>query len=96
MNDIAIVTFVRSEGRGVFGGDDHLVAEAPRLEPLSDPDLRLLRLVIVGRVDEVAALRVVIVENLENCLFSHFTHEGIPAVNEQSTAKETIDVIKVE
>lgn len=87
MDDITIVTFVKSKGRGVFGCDDHLVAEAPRLEPLSDPKLRLLILVIFGRVDEIATLRVVVVKNLESCLFGHFTHKSVPIQGKQCTAK---------
>lgn len=52
-----------AEDGGVLGGDDHLVADAALPHPLADPDLGLLVLVVVGRVDEVAALAVEVVED---------------------------------
>lgn len=47
-------TRIRVRG-GVFGRDNHLLAVLARLHPLADPFLRFLALVVVRRVDEVAA-----------------------------------------
>lgn len=61
----------------VLGGDDHLVADAAFLHPLADPLLRLLILVVVGRVDEVAALLVVEVQDALGCFLVASAHCGV-------------------
>lgn len=60
--DDAVIAFVGGEAGGVFGCEDHLVAETGLgVEPFADPDFGLLVLVVVGCVDEVAALGMEVV-----------------------------------
>ena len=48
---------------GVFGRDHHLIAVVALLHPGADPLLGLLKLVIVGRVEEVTSLLKEVVED---------------------------------
>ena len=52
-------------GRREFGGEDDLVAVPARLHPLAQPFFVLFVLVVVGRVDEVAAVVDKVVEHPE-------------------------------
>ncbi len=67
-------------GRGKFGGEDHLVAVPPRGHPLAEPGLRLLALVVVGGVEEVAAVRDEAVEHGEGGFLVAFAEEAGPGV----------------
>ncbi len=79
MVEFTRVAFVGGEGGTVFSRNDNLIAEVRAgVEPFADPEFGLLRLIIVRCVDEVAALIVVIVEDLERFLLGHFTHKGVP------------------
>ena len=61
--DDVVVAFVCCEAGCVFRCEDHLVAKIGLgVEPFADPCLGLLVLVVVGCVDEVAALGMEIVE----------------------------------
>ena len=73
-----VVALVGAPGGGELGGDDHLVAHAALREPFADPLLGLLVLVVVGRVDEVAALGVEEVHHFEGRLFVAFAHHALP------------------
>ena len=63
-----------------FGSDDHLVSKTLRFggEPLADPELRLLGLVIARCIDEVAALAVEVIEDSEDVGFRHGAHHVGP------------------
>jgi hypothetical protein len=61
---------------GELGRDDHLVATAAVGHPLADPFLRLVVLVAVGGVHEVAALGALVVEDREGGFFVDAT-EGL-------------------
>lgn len=77
--DDTVMAPVRGKACCVFCGDNHLVAQAGvAMKPFSDPALGLLILVIIGRIDEVAALRVEEVEEFEDGFFSHSTHHATP------------------
>lgn len=64
--------------RGEFGRNHHLVAVFALGHPLADPRLALLVLVIVGRVDEVAAVFDEGVEEGEGLRFVHAAHAVLP------------------
>lgn len=65
---------------GVLGRDHELVADVwAGGQPFSDPCLGLLGLVVVGRVNEIAALGVKEIEHFKGTFFVHFTHETFPA-----------------
>ena len=69
VNDSIMASVVGVAG-GVFRGDDHLVAETGlRGKPFANPSLGLLVLVVVGCVDEIAALTVEEVEEREDFIF---------------------------
>ena len=74
VDDVVVAPVVGVAG-GEFGGDDHLVAQAAGGHPLADPLFGLLILVVVGGVDEVAALLVEVVEKGEGLVFADWAHE---------------------
>jgi hypothetical protein len=55
-----------------FSRNHHLIAIASCLQPLAQPLLGLVVLVVNGRIDEVAALAVEVVENLKGRLLAAF------------------------
>ncbi len=58
MND-AIMAFMTREACGVFCGNDHLITKTGvAVKPFANPAFGLLVLVVVGCIDEVAALGV--------------------------------------
>lgn len=69
----------RVRGREL-GGQDDLVTDPTLLHPLAQPALRLLVLVVVGRVDHVAAGVVEGVQELEGLLLAHRAHEAGPGI----------------
>ena len=77
-----------------LGRDDHLVTDPPLFHPLADELLRGLVLVAVGGVDEVAALVVEGVEELEAGLLVHRAKANLlPLVSDaHSTETERGDV----
>ena len=76
---VALVALVGSEGAGVFCGDDHLIAQTrARDEPFTYLKFGLLGLVVIGRIDEIAALLVEEFEQLEDFRFAQSTHERGP------------------
>ena len=80
MDDI-VVTFVAAEASGVFGSDDHFVTDARVfMQPFANPHFGLLGLVVVGGIDEVAALAVKVVEQLEYRLLRHCSQEATPVI----------------
>ena len=74
VDDFTMAAVVGVAG-GELGGDDHLVAQAAGGHPFADPLLRLLGLVVVGGVDEIASLLVEIVEKRECVVFADWAHE---------------------
>lgn len=78
--DDAVEAFVDFVAEAVFGYHDPLVAEAGLgSHPVADPDFGLLVLVGGGRVDKVAALVFVEVEDLEDGFLVHCSHHRSPA-----------------
>lgn len=77
--DDIIITFVMVEACSILWCNDHLIAEAGAgLQPFANPLLGLLVLIIVGGINEDAALRVKVVEELEHGVFAHYTHKALP------------------
>ena len=74
VDDVVVASIVGVAG-GEFGSDDHLVAQAAGGHPLADPHLGLLRLVVVGGVNEVTSLLVEVVEKCKSVVFADWTHE---------------------
>jgi hypothetical protein len=72
-------------GSGITSGElrchHHLVPHAVLFHPLANIFLALLILVIIAGVDEVAALIVEVVQDLEHGLFRTFTHETLPGLD---------------
>ena len=82
---VILLQFDRGPGRvwrGEFGREDNLVAVLPRFHPFAEPGFGLLHLVIVGRVDEVAAVLEEVVEHLEGGVLVAFAEEFGPGVAE--------------
>ena len=67
---------------GELGGDDHLIAILALGHPLSDPRFALFVLVVVGRVDEVAAVLIEEIEHLKGSLLVAFAQELLPGLAE--------------
>ena len=64
-------------GRELRGKNQHIPILA-LFHPLAKPFLRLLILVVVGRINEVAAGVVVCVEELKGLFLVHGAHETLP------------------
>ena len=74
-----VVAFITRECSGVFCRKHHLVTKTgARLKPFADPHFGLLVLVIVCRVNEVAALVMEIVKEFKNGFFLHGAHHTGP------------------
>lgn len=71
-----------AETGGEFGGDDHFVAVLAAGHPFTDPGFALFVLVVVGGVDEVAAVGVEVVEDAEGGFLAAFAHELFVGVAE--------------
>lgn len=71
-----------ADAGGEFGRDDHLIPVLAPGHPFADPGLALFVLVVVGGVDEVPAVVVEVVEDLEGCLPVTFPHELLPRLAE--------------
>ena len=63
-----------------FGSDDHLISDLACGHPFPNPDLALLPLVVVCRVDEVSAHVVKVIQHFEARLLITFTHELLPRI----------------
>ena len=63
---------------GVLGCENYVVTILTLLHPFANPRLGLLVLVVVGRVDEIAAGIIVSIEELEAVVFRHAAHEALP------------------
>lgn len=74
----AVVALVGAPRRRELGRDDHLVAHAALLHPFADPLLGFFVLVVIGRVDEVAALRVEVVHHFKSRLLVAFSQHSLP------------------
>ena len=72
--------WAKREGRGEFGSEDDFIAVATLGHPFAEPDFGRFTLVIVGGVDEVAAVRVKVVEDFERGLLVAFAHEAFPGI----------------
>lgn len=77
---LVAVKSILAEPSSELGGNDHLISDATLLHPLSEPLLALFVLIVVGRVDKVAALLVEEVEDLKSCLLVARAHEILPGV----------------
>lgn len=65
-----------------LGGDDHLVTVSTLFHPLAKPLLRLLILVVVGCVDEVASSFDKGVKQSKRLLLVHAAHEFRPGISD--------------
>ena len=70
----------RRIGRGELGGEDDLVAVLAGFHPFAEPFLGFLHLVVVGGVDEVAAVVEEVVEDFERGFLVAFAQEFGPRV----------------
>jgi len=77
---LALAVLVLRVGCGELGSNDHVVPVASLLHPLADPGFGLFILVIVGRIDEIAAGVEVGVHELEGLFLAHAAHESGPGV----------------
>ena len=71
------MSLVRGKANCILRRNDHLVTEMRPfgMQPFTDPALGLLVLVVVGCVDEVAALGVEIVKEFEDLFFGYGAHK---------------------
>ena len=69
---------VDAETVAVLGRDDHFLAAAAGLQPLSNPALRVAALVVVGRIDKVAAVLLEVVEHSESRILRAFAKDVVP------------------
>ena len=69
---------VDTETVAVLGCDDHFLAAAAGLQPLSNPALRITALIVVRRVDEVAAVLLEVVKHGKSRLFGAFAKYVVP------------------
>ena len=77
--DDAVVAFVCCEAGCVFRCEDHLVTKTGLgMEPFADPHLRLLVLVVVGCVNEVAALGMEVVQQFKDGFLGHGSQHLAP------------------
>lgn len=74
--DLVVEAAVGSIVGGVLGSDHHCVASL-RVggQPFADPSLGLLRLVVVGGIDEVPTFGVEVIQYFEGPFLGHFAHE---------------------
>lgn len=78
---LALTVLLHLVAGGELGGNDHEVTVLLLLHPLSNPLFRLLILVVVGSVDEVAAGSLKGVEQLEAVFLAHAAHEIVPGIS---------------
>jgi hypothetical protein len=78
----AFLLFLRDLHPSKLGCYDHIIPHAPLFHPLANPLLAFTKLVVDGRIDEVAALLVEVVEHGEGCLLGTFAESGFPSFTE--------------